>query len=140
MQRTISAFAIGALFGLGLTVSQMINPTKVLGFLDLFGAWDPSLALVMAGALIVTGIGYRLVLRQPAPLLAKSFRLPTARDLDRRLLAGAAVFGLGWGLAGFCPGPAISALASGRWQTFAFIVAMVCGFWVSRLADRRQPA
>ncbi len=137
MQRTIAAFATGALFGLGLTVSQMINPAKVLGFLDLFGAWDPSLALVMVGALIVTGIGYHLVLRQPAPLLASSFRRPTSRDIDRRLLAGAAVFGLGWGMAGFCPGPAISALASGRWQAFAFIVAMVCGFAVSRLADRR---
>ena len=101
MSRTIIAFLAGTIFGLGLTISQMINPSKVIGFLDLFGDWDPSLAFVMGAALIVTGIGYQIVLRRPKPILAKGFELPGRSELDSRLLGGATLFGVGWGLVGF---------------------------------------
>ena len=96
----------GFLFGLGLVIGGMSNPAKVLNFLDLAGSWDPSLAFVMAGALAVTFIGYKLVFRQPRPLLAARFHLPELKQIDRRLVLGAAIFGVGWGLSGFCPGPA----------------------------------
>jgi len=134
MRQTLSAFGIGLLFGLGLTVSQMINPAKVLNFLDLAGQWDPSLALVMAGALAVTALGYRLVLAKEAPLFAGRFAVPTRRDVDPRLIAGSALFGIGWGLAGFCPGPAITALGLGRLDVLLFVAAMAAGMGLHRLA------
>ncbi len=99
-RRNLVGLVAGVLFGFGLAVSQMINPNKVLAFLDVFGNWDPSLAFVMGGALVVTMIGFRIVLRRPRPLLGESFSLPMKRDLDARLLTGAAIFGVGWGLAG----------------------------------------
>ena len=108
METVLAALLSGLLFGAGLTISQMVNPAKVAGFLDVAGDWDPSLALVMGGALTVTAICYRLTMRRGAPLLASDFRLPTAEDVDARLIGGAALFGVGWGLAGFCPGPAIA--------------------------------
>ena len=139
MLRALGALLAGTLFGLGLTVSQMINPAKVLAFLDIAGAWDPSLALVMAGALGVAALGYRLALKRPAPLLAECFDLPTLRDIDRRLLAGAALFGIGWGLVGFCPGPAIASLAFGVKESVIFVGAMFAGMALFRAGNRITP-
>jgi uncharacterized protein len=122
-----AALAVGLLFGLGLTVSLMVSPAKILGFLDIAGAWDPSLLLVMVGAVAVTFVGYRWVLSHPAPLLGDRFQVPTRTDLDTRLLAGAGLFGLGWGLAGYCPGPALAALSLGNVKTIAFVASMLAG-------------
>ena len=125
----------GTLFGLGLAISGMVNPQKVIGFLDFAGDWDPTLALVFGGALLVTIPAFRLILKRSHPVLAEEFELPTKKDVDGRLLAGAAIFGVGWGLAGFCPGPAVTALASGLAPVFAFVAAMVAGMaaykWIS---------
>ena len=140
IKQAIAALIAGIVFGLGLAVSQMIDPAKVLGFLDIAGRWDPSLALVMAGALTVTFIGYRLTRDHAAPILAPRFELPTKRDLDRRLIGGAVLFGIGWGLAGYCPGPAIASLAFGLQDTLIFVAAMVLGFWLQRMADRAMAA
>ncbi len=126
------AFFLGLLFGLGLIISGMSNPAKVLNFLDLFGTWDPSLAFVMGGAVIVTYLGYASVLKREAPLLAKSFLTPTRTDLDARLITGAALFGIGWGLGGFCPGPAFTALPLAATGTLYFVPAMLAGMWVGR--------
>jgi len=125
----------GTLFGLGLTVSGMVNPQKVIGFLDVAGDWDPTLAFVMGGALLVAIPAFRLILRRSHPVLAEEFELPSKKDVDGRLLGGAALFGVGWGLAGFCPGPAVTALASGLLPVFAFVAAMIVGMaaykWIS---------
>jgi hypothetical protein len=125
----------GTLFGLGLTVSGMVNPQKVIGFLDVAGDWDPTLAFVMGGALLVAIPAFRLILRRSHPILAEEFELPIKKDVDGPLLGGAALFGIGWGLAGFCPGPAVTALASGLLPVFAFVAAMVVGMaaykWIS---------
>jgi len=134
MARNLAALVAGLVFGLGLAVSRMVDPGKVLAFLDVAGRWDPSLALVMAGALGVTLIGYRLVLRRAAPLLADSFGLPTRQDIDARLVGGAALFGVGWGLVGFCPGPAIASLAYGRLSSVLFVAAMLLGMAFYRVA------
>ncbi len=127
------ALAAGLLFGLGLAVSQMANPAKVQAFLDVAGAWDPSLALVMLGAVAVTFVIYRFVLRRPRPVLENRFFVPVGEALDRRLIGGAAVFGIGWGLAGFCPGPAISSLTFGKPESFVFVAAMLVGLGLARL-------
>ena len=132
---------IGLLFGLGLVVSGMSDPAKVLNFLDIAGTWDPSLAFVMGGAVAVAFVGYRLVLRRPRPLLADRFELPTRRDVDARVVAGPAVFGIGWGLGGFCPGPALTALGLAAPGTLAFVPAMLAGMWAARmLAARKAPS
>jgi uncharacterized membrane protein YedE/YeeE len=131
LARDAAALLAGALFGAGLTVAQMINPRKVLAFLDLAGDWDPSLALTMAGALLVTAVGYRVVWRRPRPFYDATFRIPPTRAVDRRLLTGAALFGMGWGLGGYCPGPAVSALAVGTLEPWIFIAAMLAGGWVA---------
>ncbi len=136
MKQNIAALIAGIIFGLGLVVSQMIDPAKVLGFLDIFGRWDPSLSLVMAGALVVAFFGFRLIQSRPAPLFASRFELPTRRDLDSRLIAGAAIFGIGWGLTGFCPGPAIASLAFGIPESVIFVAAMALGAWVQQMSDR----
>jgi len=133
-----AAFLVGALFSLGLAISGMINPEKVLGFLDVAGAWDPALAFVMAGAVGVNVVGYRLAWRRPHPLLADRFALPTRTDIDRPLIAGAATFGLGWGLAGFCPGPAIAALGVRPVDAGVFVAAMLAGMAIGRLRGRNQ--
>lgn len=125
--KTLSAFVSGTLFGLGLTVSQMINPAKVLGFLDLLGDWDPSLAFVMVGAIGVMSMGYVLRRRMEHPLAATGFQVPTRKDLDRSLIIGAVLFGVGWGLVGFCPGPALAALSSARIEPVVFVLAMLGG-------------
>lgn len=129
--------AIGLLFGVGLVVSGMADPAKVLNFLDLAGSFDPSLAFVMGGAVLVAFVGFRLALARPAPLLAARFHLPTRRDIDARLIAGPALFGIGWGLGGFCPGPAFTALGLAAPGTLVFVPAMLIGMAAARaLAGR----
>jgi uncharacterized membrane protein YedE/YeeE len=136
--RMISAFTVGLIFGLGIAISGMINPAKVLNFFDVAGHWDPSLIFVMGGALITTFIGYRVVLRRPAPLIEERFQLPTNIAIDARLIGGSAVFGLGWGIAGFCPGAALPALATGKVEVLAFVGALLAGIWVARRILARQ--
>lgn len=129
---------LGLLFGAGLVVSGMADPAKVLNFLDLFGTWDPSLAFVMGGAVVVAFIGYRLVLRRDAPVVGKTFHLPTRNDIDARVVAGPAIFGIGWGLGGFCPGPALAAIGLGATGTLAFVPAMTLGMWAARLLAEKR--
>ena len=129
LKMLVNLFA-GTLFGLGLAISGMADPAKVTGFLDVAGDWDPTLAFVMGGALLVTIPAFRLILKRPRPVLADKFELPTNKDVDVRLLGGSALFGIGWGLAGFCPGPAVTALASGLMPVFVFVAAMVVGMAV----------
>lgn len=130
--RLVSAYLIGLVFGVGIAISGMANPAKVLNFFDVAGSWDPSLILVMGGALVVTFIGYRMVLRRPAPLIDLKFHLPDNSRIDARLLGGAAVFGVGWGIAGFCPGGALPALGTGRIDVFAFVAALIAGIFVAK--------
>lgn len=132
MARVILALAFGAIFGAGIALSGMINPAKVLNFFDIAGDWDPSLAFVMAGALGVAALGYRLVLHRPRPVFEPCFHLPTRRGLDAQLIGGSAVFGVGWGIAGFCPGGAIPALGLGERSALAFVAAMLAGILVAR--------
>ncbi len=126
LRMLVNLFA-GALFGLGLAISGMVDPQKVIGFLDVAGDWDPTLAFVMGGALLVTIPAFRLIFKRPRPVLADEFELPTKKGLDTRLLGGSALFGVGWGLSGFCPGPAVTALTTGLTPVFAFVVAMIAG-------------
>ena len=127
MSKNVAALVAGLVFGFGLAVSHMVEPTKVLAFLDVAGAWDPSLLLVMGGAVIASLIGYRLVARRSKPLFAAKFMLPTKSELDRPLIVGAAIFGVGWGIAGYCPGPGIAALGLGTWEAPVFIFALALG-------------
>ena len=122
----------GTVFGLGLSVSQMANPEKVLSFLDIFGRWDPSLLFTMAAAIIVTSIGYRLVFHR-GPVLGGKLHLPTRSDIDTRLLLGSAIFGVGWGLAGYCPGPAVTGITTGLLEPVLFLTAMIAGSQLERL-------
>ncbi len=138
MKLAASTFIAGLLFGAGLTVSQMTNPAKVMGFLDIFRFWDPSLAFVMAGALITTFLGYQLVLRGQGPIFAEKFRLPTRKDVDGRLLGGAALFGIGWGLVGLCPGPAIANLSFAGTNGIIFVASMISTMAVFRILNRRE--
>jgi uncharacterized membrane protein YedE/YeeE len=135
-----AALWAGVLFGVGLAVSQMIDPGKVLAFLDVAGRWDPSLALVMAGALAVAIPGFRLARASGTPALGDRFDAPPRQTIDRNLLTGAAIFGVGWGLVGFCPGPAIAALAFGRWEALAFVLAMLAGAWLYHVSGGRPVA
>jgi uncharacterized membrane protein YedE/YeeE len=136
MIRLVSSFFVGAIFGLGIAISGMANPAKVLNFFDILGTWDPSLIFVMGGALVTAAIGYTLVFgRQSKPLLDEAFQLPKKRSIDFRLLAGSATFGIGWGIAGFCPGGAIPALGLGYSQTFIFVAAMASGIVIARTAS-----
>lgn len=132
MDRLIPVIA-GLLFGAGVTVSGMVDPAKVLNFMDIAGNWDPTLIFVMGAALIVTFIGYRLVLARPQPLFETHFILPTSTLVDKRLIAGAVMFGLGWGLTGFCPGPAVASLVFGYWQSWLFVAEMAVGIIAIRL-------
>lgn len=127
MGKNLSALIAGIIFGIGMAVSGMTNTARVQGFLDIFGAWDPTLAFVMGAGLVVAAIGYRLAFRRTAPLFADAFSLPTRTDLDARLIGGAVIFGVGWGLVGYCPGPALAGLAYGYPQTLAFVPAMIAG-------------
>jgi uncharacterized membrane protein YedE/YeeE len=137
MRQVATAFVCGLLFGIGLIVSQMSNPAKVIGFLDITGQWDPSLAFVMAGAVAVFALGYRLTLRRSAPLLDKSFALPGKTNVDKALISGSLLFGLGWGLAGLCPGPAIVSSSFGDPRILMFIVAMLSGMAIVRMIRQR---
>lgn len=130
--KLLIAFIAGLLMSFGMAVSKMIDPQKVLSFLDVTGNWDPSLALVMAGALAVYSIGFYFLMKKPAPLFEKAFYLPTQQHIDRSLLIGAALFGIGWGMVGYCPGPALSAISSLSSGTFGFIVAMIAGWSIAR--------
>lgn len=132
--RPLLALASGLLFGAGLAVSGMADPARIRAFLDLGGRWDPTLAFVMAGALLPMAIAWRLAARHRAPLADTAFHLPTTAPIDARLIAGAALFGIGWGIAGLCPGPAIADLAIRPGQAGVFIIAMIAGFALHRLA------
>lgn len=133
MIRVLAALAAGLLFGAGLALSGMTDPAVVLGFLDIAGAWNPTLAFVMGGALAVTFLGYRLVLPRGRALLEPKLALPTARAVDMPLIGGAALFGVGWGLAGYCPGPALASLAAAQPGTIVFVAAMLVGMVAARL-------
>jgi uncharacterized membrane protein YedE/YeeE len=130
-REVLAALVAGALFGVGLALSAMTDRQVVLGFLDLAGHWNPTLAFVMGGAVAVTAVAFRLVLRRPAPALGGFFRLPAGDAIDRRLLAGAAIFGVGWGLAGFCPGPVLVGAAAGLRDAWVFVPAMLAGGWLA---------
>ncbi|HEX7813355.1 MAG TPA: DUF6691 family protein [Burkholderiales bacterium] len=132
MARLISAAMAGLVFGIGLALSGMTHPGKVLAFLDVAGAWDPSLLLVLGGAVGVTAIAFRFILRRPAPVLDESFRVPTLKAIDGPLVVGTALFGIGWGISGYCPGPAIASLAAPNWETWVFIPAVLLGAFVHR--------
>ena len=133
--RYLSLLLLGVLFGVGLAISGMAQPAKVVGFLDIFGAWDPSLAFVMGSALIVAHFGFKWVLNRPSPILSGGFQLPSAKHIDSRLVIGASFFGIGWGLSGFCPGPALVALGSGHPEVITFVVSMFVGFFIKDMLD-----
>jgi len=133
----LAIFISGLLFGTGLTISGMVNPMKILNFLDIFGPWDATLIFVMGTGLIVTLLGYQIILKRNAPLFASSFKLPTTQDIDAKLIGGAALFGLGWGLSGFCPGPAVASVVFGRAESIAFVIAMAAGMIVTKQIQNR---
>lgn len=128
----LMGYIAGLLFGLGLAVSGMTDPARVLGFLDLAGQWDPTLMFVLGGAVVTSFFGYRLVFKRSAPMIGDRFQLPTRRDLDARLLAGSALFGIGWGLSGYCPGPAIASIGGISLPLAAMLISMVVGWFVAR--------
>lgn len=135
--KVMTALLSGLLFGLGLSLGGMTQPAVVLGFLDIFGHWDPRLAFVMGGAVLTTAIGYRWVLRRPQPLFEDCFKVPSLRHFDGRLIGGAALFGIGWGMAGYCPGPALASLGGGSVSVVVLVTTMILGWW---LAARLLPA
>lgn len=130
----------GLVFGAGLAISDMVNPARVLNFFDIAGTWDPTLIFVMAGALVTTSIGYRLTFARGKPLVGTTFNLPTAKKIDMPLIGGAAVFGIGWGIAGFCPGPAIAALVSFQPKVLVFIVSLAVGMLAAKFWQNRRSA
>lgn len=134
----IAVLISGLLFGAGLTISGMVNPMKILNFLDLSGNFDPTLIFVMGGGLLVTMIGYQILFRQPKPLFADQFQIPTLKQIDLRLVGGAVLFGIGWGLSGFCPGPAIASLVFGHVESFVFVAAMAIGMLLTRLLPAKS--
>ncbi|MEK6245712.1 MAG: DUF6691 family protein [Pseudomonadota bacterium] len=138
MSALYSALGAGFLFGIGLWVSGMANPKKVLGFLDITGDWDASLMLVMGGAVAVTLVAFRFVLRRPAPLFDKRFFIPETKSIDFPLVAGSALFGVGWGIAGYCPGPALTALSTLSSETIVFVIAMIAGGLLHKFVTQRE--
>jgi len=138
MSKNFIALLSGIIFGLGLSVSQMINPNKVINFLDIFGQWDPSLAFVMMGALLVTFISFRLVLKRPEPLLEEGFHLSKRTDIDKALVTGAALFGVGWGMSGYCPGPAVANLGSGGFEAIIMVLSIYVGFFSQKWFSNRN--
>jgi uncharacterized membrane protein YedE/YeeE len=134
----LASLLAGLVFGLGLIASGMTNPAKVLGFLDLGGTWDPSLAFVMAGAIAVASVGFAFSRKRTTSLIGAAMKLPTAQHIDRRLVVGSAVFGVGWGIAGFCPGPALVALGLGEIKALVFVAAMLAGMGIFELIERRK--
>lgn len=138
MNSKVASLVAGLLFGIGLTLAQMVNPAKVLNFLDLAGSWDPSLAFVLGGATVTAAIGFRLVGQRATPLFADDFQLPTASAIDRPLILGAALFGVGWGLVGLCPGPAITAIAIAPGAVAIFVAAMLSGMGFHQVLMTRR--
>ena len=138
--KTLAAYLIGVVFGVGISISGMANPAKVLNFFDIAGTWDPSLIFVMGGALVTTFIGYKIVFGRSAPVLEEGFSVPTSNAIDARLVGGSAVFGIGWGIAGFCPGGALPALGTGRWEVFAFTAALVAGIFLAKFIQSSAAA
>jgi len=132
----IAEFVVGLLFGLGLMLSGMTDPGKVMGFLDLFGTWDPSLALVMGGAILVGFFAFTVAKKRTSTFLGGALRLPTNTDVDKKLVMGSVLFGAGWGLAGFCPGPALVSMADGQPKALVFVLAMLVGMLGFELMDR----
>lgn len=138
--RIIIAYLVGIVFGVGISLSGMANPAKVINFFDFVGTWDPSLIFVMGGALVTTFIGYRFVLKRPMPVFDRKFLLPGSNAIDGKLLTGSAIFGVGWGIAGFCPGGALPALGTGRIEVILFTAALVAGIFAARaLMHFRRP-
>lgn len=140
MSRLLAALVAGLLFGVGLALSDMVNPARVLAFLDVAGDWDPTLAYVMGAALLPSALGYAIRRRMKTPVLEEKFHVPEDRPVDSKLLLGAAVFGVGWGIVGWCPGPAIAGLALGTWQAWLFVAAMLLGMLLHRLGAARMAA
>ncbi len=134
--QVVMSFIAGLVFGLGLILSGMTDPSKVIGFLDLAGAWDPSLAFVMGGAVLVGSIAFRFARHRARSWLGNAMRLPTATQIDKRLVLGGLVFGIGWGLAGYCPGPALASLAQGGGKSLIFVVSMLAGMAIYEIQDR----
>ena len=134
MRNLVPGLIVGVIFGAGLALSDMVNPARVQAFLDVAGAWDPTLIFVMGAALVPSAIAYLIRRRMTRPLLGERFSIPESRTLDRQLLIGAAVFGIGWGLVGFCPGPAVAGLVLGAWQPWLFVVAMLAGMMLHHVS------
>lgn len=132
----IIATIAGVLFGFGLALSGMLSPGKVIGFLDIAGNWDPSLAFVMGGAVVITVVSFRILLKRPVPIFGDKFHLPSSNDIDKRLIIGAGLFGLGWGIGGLCPGPALSSLAYADPRIVVFVAAMAAGILIAKRFTR----
>ena len=137
MTRLITALIIGAIFGTGLAIAGMLNPSKVVGFLDIFGDWDPSLAFVMGGGVLVNAIGHRFVMKRKAPIQCATFSMPTSTKFDKPLVIGSVIFGVGWGLAGLCPGPVVASLLLNGQAILPFFGLMIVGLLVGRIVIRR---
>lgn len=137
MKNALSALVVGLIFALGLGLSGMTQPQKVIGFLDLFGNWDPSLIFVMAGAIVVHFVTYKLIRKRKSPLLSTQWHVPTKKEITPALIIGAFIFGVGWALGGFCPGPAITSLASFDKTPFVFVISMLAGMFLFRQIDKK---
>lgn len=138
--KIFATFLTGLIFGLGITISGMGNPAKVINFFDFAGTWDPSLGFVMGGALLVTAVGYRLVFARQQPVFTEGFRLPSATNIDFKLVGGSAIFGLGWGIAGFCPGGALPVIGTGNSNVLIFMAALIAGILAANFLTRLIPA
>lgn len=137
MKNSLAAFLVGFVFALGLGISGMTQPQKVVGFLDLFGAWDPSLVFVMMGAILVHFATYRLIRKRGSPLFSMQWHVPTKKEITPALVAGSLLFGIGWGLAGYCPGPAVTSLASFETRPFIFVISMIVGMYAFKFLDQK---
>ncbi len=137
MKQGLAAFVVGFIFAIGLGVSGMTQPSKVVGFLDLFGNWDPSLIFVMVGAIALHSVTYKLIRKRKSPLLAVDWQVPSKKNLSPALIIGAILFGIGWGLAGYCPGPAVTSMASFQLQPWLFVGAMLLGMLLFKQIDRK---
>ena len=137
MTRLITALIIGAVFGIGLAIAGMLNPSKVVGFLDVFGDWDPSLAFVMGGGVLVNAIGHRFVMKRKAPIQIATFSMPTSTNIDKPLVIGSVIFGIGWGLAGLCPGPVVASLLLSGQAMLPFFGLLITGLLVGQIVMRR---
>ena len=137
MTRLITALIIGSVFGIGLAIAGMLNPSKVVGFLDVFGDWDPSLAFVMGGGVLVNAIGHRFVMKRKAPIQSAKFSMPTSTNIDKPLVIGSVIFGVGWGLAGLCPGPVVASLLLSGQAMLPFFGLLITGLLVGQIFMRR---